>query len=145
VIAGAIEGKYGQNVLSIIKQSKSKDSIEYLGKVSKDKKIELMQKSQLIAVTSVKEGWGLIITEANSQGTPAIVYNVDGLRDAVKAGQTGLVCQENYPKNLAKNIIELLANEEKYQHYRLNAWQWSKEINFNNSYRDFINALVEFK
>jgi len=42
--------------------------------------IGLLQKSHVLAVTSVKEGWGLVVTEANPQGTPAVVYNVDGLR-----------------------------------------------------------------
>ena len=78
IMAGAAEGRYGKKVLEMIEKSKYKNSIEYLGKVSKEKKIELMQKSHLIAVTSVKEGWGLVVTEANSQSTPAIVYNVDG-------------------------------------------------------------------
>lgn len=141
VIAGLTEGKYGAKVLKLIKASKYKDSIEYLGKVSKEKKIELMQKAHVLCVTSIKEGWGLVVTEANSQGTPAIVYNVDGLRDSVKNNETGLICQQNTPENLAKNIIEILQNKEKYDLLRKNAWQWSKEINFEKSYRNIIAAI----
>lgn len=142
VIAGAVEGKYGEKVLKMAKESKYQDSIEYLGKVDIGKKIEIMQKCHLILVTSVKEGWGLIVTEANSQGTPAIVYNVDGLRDSVKNNETGLICRQNTPENLAENTIALLLNnQEKYQKLRFNAWQWSKEINFEKSYNDFIKNL----
>jgi len=143
LVAGSSEGKYGAKVLKMIKKSKCKDSIEYLGKVSKEKKIEIMQKSHLICVTSVKEGWGLIVTEANSQGTPAIVYDVDGLRDAVKNNETGLVCIHNTPTNLATNIVNLLNNQEKYQSLRINAWEWSKEINFENSYKQFVSIINE--
>lgn len=102
-----------------------------------------MQKAHLLCAASVKEGWGLTVTEANSQGTPAIVYDVDALRDAVRHSETGLVCQQNTPDNLAKNIVELIKNEEKYQNLRTNGWQWSKEINFERSYADFANALSQ--
>ena len=141
VIAGDAGTRYGKKVLDYIKNSKYKDSINYLGKVSIDKKLELMQKSHIICVTSVKEGWGIIVTEANSQGTPAIVYNVDGLRDSVKNNETGVICKNNTPKNLAENITELLNSQEKYQNLRINAWLWSKEINFKESYKDFINVI----
>ncbi|MCX6781639.1 MAG: glycosyltransferase family 4 protein [Candidatus Magasanikbacteria bacterium] len=141
IIAGSSEGTYGAKVLKMMKVSAFADSMEYLGKVSKEKKIELLQKSHLIAVTSVKEGWGLVVTEANSQGTPAIVYNVDGLRDAVMNNETGLICKENTPEDLAVNIVNLLSDEEKYKSLRINAWEWSKEINFKNSYEEFIKFI----
>jgi len=137
VIVGDSTGSYGQKVLNQIKNSKYSDSIKYFGKVDNNKKIELMQKVHLIAVTSVKEGWGLIVTEANSQGTPAVVYNVDGLRDAVKNNETGIICDKNNPENMAEKITYILNNQEKYQNLRNNAWNWSKEINFENSYKQF--------
>ncbi len=143
VIAGAVEGEYGKKVLNIIKNSKYKDSIEYLGKVTKEKKVELMQKAHLIAVTSVKEGWGLIVTEANSQGTPSVVYDVDGLRDAVKNNQTGLVCEINTPNILAKKVIQILNDSELYETLQKNGWEWSKEINFENSYKQFMLKINE--
>jgi glycosyltransferase involved in cell wall biosynthesis len=142
VVAGVTEGEYGEKVLKIIKESKCRESIECLGKASKEKKIEIMQKTHLLCATSVKEGWGLVVTEVNSQGTPAIAYNVDGLRDSVKNNKTGLICQQNTSENLAKNIIELLNNKEKYQNLRINAWRRSQEINFENSYEDFLRAII---
>lgn len=141
VIAGGIEDKYGEKLLKTIEKSPLKNSISYLGKVSEEKKVELMQKSYLICVTSIKEGWGIIVTEANSQGTPAIVYNVDGLRDAVKHGKTGIVCKRNSPEALAKEIISLLRDKRRYNKLRKNAWKWSQQFNFDNSYREFIKFI----
>lgn len=141
IVAGDATGRYGQKVIRQINCSLYNNSIQFLGKVDLAKKKELMQKSHLIGVTSIKEGWGLIVTEAASQGTPAVVYNVDGLRDSVKNNKTGIICQENTPENLAENIIKLLNNRKKYHNLRKNAWQWSKEINFENSYQDFINVI----
>lgn len=60
-----------------------------------DKKVELMQKAWVILLPSVKEGWGMVITEAAACGTPAIVSNVTGLRDSVLKNKTGLVLSKS--------------------------------------------------
>jgi len=145
IIAGDTIGGYGKKVLRYIEQSPYRIDIEVLGRVSKEEKIELMQKSHAIAVTSVKEGWGLIVTEANSQGTPAVVYNVDGLRDSVRDGETGMVTKENTPESLADSIVSLLGHSDAhppaYPSLRIAAWEWSKEITFDRSYSDFKRIL----
>lgn len=141
IIAGDTSGAYGEKVLSYIQQSKFKEDIQLLGKISKEKKIEVMQKSHIIMVTSVKEGWGLVVTEANSQGTPAVVYNVDGLRDSVRDGITGKVTTVNTPPDLAGKVVELLQDPTLYNTLRQNAWEWSKKITFNHAYNDFTATL----
>ncbi len=139
-IAGQASGSYGQKVLAYIKSSPFSSDIEYLGKVSKDQKKYLMQRSHLIAVTSVKEGWGLIVSEAASQGTPAVVYDVDGLRDSVRHAETGLTT-DSRPEALAAGIVNLLQNPTRYERLRKAAWTWSKQLTFNQAYKDFKEAL----
>jgi len=139
-IAGLSTGPYGQKVLRRIAASPFAADIAYLGRVSRAEKKELMQRSHLITVTSVKEGWGLIVTEAASQGTPAVVYDVDGLRDSVRHNQTGLVTMAA-PKALAQGIIELLADPKHYQRLQKAAWDWSKSITFDQSYKDFMHVV----
>ena len=141
-IAGKGDSSYFKKIMRLVENSQYKKDIIYFGKVDKEKKTELLQKVHLLCVTSVKEGWGLIVTEANSQGTPAIVYNVDGLRDSVKDNETGLICQKNTPENLAENMVKLWQDQEKYNTLRKNGWQWSKEINFEKSVRKFENYLM---
>lgn len=139
-IAGGAESEYGKNVLHYISQSEFADDIEYLGRVSNEQKAKLMSQCHFIAVTSVKEGWGLIVTEAASQGTPAVVYDVPGLRDSVRHEQTGIVTAER-PSALANGIAQILKNQTKYSNMRKAAWEWSKRINFDQSFIDLKRAL----
>lgn len=141
LVSGDASDSFGKKVLKLIEKSPYKESIGYLGKISNDDKVEIMRRAHVICVTSVKEGWGLIVTEANSQGTPAIVYDVDGLRDSVRHGQTGLVCAKNTPQDFARNVVSLLSDPERYEKMRLTGWQWSKEITFEKSYQDFTTKL----
>lgn len=140
-IAGNSNCKYGKRVLEHIRSSLYAQDIEYLGPVDNLKKIELMQKSHLILVTSVKEGWGLIVTEANSQGTPAVVYNVDGLRDSVRVGETGLIVSKNTPDELADAISIGMTNQEEYERMRKNAWLWSRQLTLENCYQQFLQII----
>lgn len=139
-IAGSSAGQHGPTVLKAIANSPYKNDIEYLGKVSLEDKLKLMRQSHVITVTSVKEGWGLIVTEAASQGTPAVVYDVDGLRDSVKHAQTGLVTPEN-PVALAGAIVGLLSDQTYYARLQKKAWEWSRTITFDQCYQDFKRAV----
>jgi glycosyltransferase involved in cell wall biosynthesis len=139
-IAGQASGAYGEVVMQAIKDSPYRDDIEYLGRVTPAQKQELMQKAHVITVTSIKEGWGLIVSEAASQGTPAVVYDVDGLRDSVRHNQTGLVVPTD-PQALADGIIALLTDANRYEAMRQAAWQWSQELTFDKSYADFMRVV----
>ncbi len=137
IVAGDVQGRYGRKVIKYINKSIYRDSIKYLGKVNFDIKMELMQKSHLIIATSVKEGWGLTISEANSQGTPAVVYNVDGLRDSVKNLYSGLICDKNNPLDLSIKILQAL-DEKVYDSLSRNCYEFVKPLNFKNCYDKFI-------
>lgn len=141
-IAGSADGSYGKNVLRRIAESDYAHDIEYLGRVDEEKKAELMRRSHLILVTSVKEGWGLIVTEANGQGTPAAVYDVDGLRDSVKDRETGLISRENRPQGLAQAIADGLCNPKEYARLRRNAWLWSRSLTLEGCYLEFLRRAL---
>lgn len=141
IIAGAANGSYGEKLQKTIKASAYSSDIEYRGAVSEKEKQELMQRSHLILVTSIKEGWGLIVTEANSQGTPAAVYNVDGLRDSVLNGKTGVLTTKNNPASLAREVGVLLQNNARYAELRSAAWKSSRRFTSENSYNDFMRAV----
>jgi glycosyltransferase involved in cell wall biosynthesis len=140
-IAGFGNDKYFNTFVKYISQSEYHEDIEYLGKISNDKKIELMKKSHIITVTSIKEGWGLIVTEAASQGTPAIVYDIDGLRDSVKHMETGLITTSNNYHVLSLDIVKLLNDKKLYTELQINGWEWSKTVTFEQCYEDFSKTL----
>ncbi|MEO5498907.1 MAG: glycosyltransferase family 4 protein [Candidatus Saccharimonadales bacterium] len=143
VIAGDTNGAYAKKVLEYIRKSPHSKAIHVRGRVSDDERLHLMRSAGMILVTSVKEGWGLIVTEANTQGTPAIVYDVDGLRDSVKHRSTGLICRDGNYAEMGNMINDLVGNNKLYQDLRSNAWSWSKEFTFENSYNDFSKHMLD--
>lgn len=144
IIAGDDTGPYADKVKNLVAKSPYKKDISILGRVSSEKRAELMQRSWLSAVTSVKEGWGLIVTEANGQGTPVAGYNVDGLRDSIQHKKTGLITDPN-PEALGAAIAEICSYDQPtYDAMRTAAWESSKKYTFDASYKDFMDIVTTF-
>lgn len=143
VMAGSTNGAYAQKVIDYVKSSRHSEAIDIKGRVSEEQKISLLKKADLILVTSIKEGWGLIVTEANSQGTLAVVYDTDGLRDSVVANKTGLIVASGDTIAMATAITSILANTKKYQELRQTAFKHSAQFTYVQSYKDFTSILVE--
>jgi glycosyltransferase involved in cell wall biosynthesis len=140
-IAGDATGAYGQNLLAYIAASRHAAAITYAGRPTDGQQLQLMRRSTAILATSVKEGWGLTVTEAAGQGTPAIVYDVDGLRDAVRPGATGLITTANTPEALATAITKLTADPAIYQNLQHAAWTWARHLTFDRTYKEFARIL----
>jgi len=77
--------------------------VEFLGWVDQTEKQHRIARSHALLVTSVREGWGLVVTEAASVGTPSIGYNVPGLCDSIRA--SGGILVEARPRALAEKMI----------------------------------------
>jgi glycosyltransferase involved in cell wall biosynthesis len=67
--------------------------VEFTGHVSESRKHELLCSAWLLLHPSALEGWGLVVTEAAARETPAIAFDVPGLRDSVVDGQTGVLAR----------------------------------------------------
>lgn len=136
IAGGGAGSAYGRQVLAYISNSRYAGDIGYLGRVSDEEKMVLMQRCHITLQTAVEEGWGLTITEAASQGTPAVAYNVDGLRDSIRDQKTGILTEAN-PRALAQGIVKIFHDQETYRQLRQAGWEWSKQITFDRSYQDF--------
>ncbi len=58
--------------------------------------------------TSQGEGWGLCVLEAAALGVPTVAFDVDGLRDAVRDGQTGWLVRDG---ELFEDVVERAVKE----------------------------------
>jgi glycosyltransferase involved in cell wall biosynthesis len=61
------------------------EGVDILGHVSHAERDEQVAKAHALVATSVREGWGLVVSEAAALGTAAIAYDVPGLRDSITA------------------------------------------------------------
>jgi glycosyltransferase involved in cell wall biosynthesis len=65
--------------------------VTFFGRVPESEKQRLVAQAHVLLATSVREGWAMVVDEAAAMGTPAVGYDVSGLRDSVPAAGGVLV------------------------------------------------------
>jgi glycosyltransferase involved in cell wall biosynthesis len=110
----------------LAKSLQVENQVRFTGQLSEEQKNLELQKAHFLVHTSLREGWGLNVIEANAMGTPAAVYPVGGLVDSTVPGQTGLVTAAESPESLAEALAGMVKTPELYTRYRMNAWERAK-------------------
>ena len=65
--------------------------VVFTGRVSEQEKHRLLCSAWLLVHPALIEGWGIVVAEAAIRGTPAVAFDVPGLRDSVVDGHTGML------------------------------------------------------
>ena len=117
--------------------------VEFTGFVPEEKKVRLLQQMWFKVTTSSKEGWGLTVLEANACGTPVIASNVQGLRDAVKDKETGLLYSYGDVNDLASKILTLLTDRPMLDRLTKGAIQWSRQFDWEIAARQTVELLKQ--
>jgi glycosyltransferase involved in cell wall biosynthesis len=104
--------------------------VVFTGQLSEAEKDARLRESHFLLHTSLREGWGLNVIEANAMGTPAAVYPVAGLIESTLHQQTGLVSARETPQALAETLLKCLERPEDYEQYRRAAWERAKTFHW---------------
>lgn len=87
-------------------EAKSSQNIIFTGNVSNVE--EYYAASDIFVAPSYREGFGLVVVEAEAMALPAIVSDVPGQTDAVKKDITGLICKVKSGDSLQKAMEKLV-------------------------------------
>lgn len=139
-LVGTGSERYKRTLLKLAARLKIEGGLVFWGRVSLHEKHRLMAEAHALLMTSVREGWGLVVTEANACGTPAIVYNVPGLRDSVNDQLTGLVVPSS-PSSLSDAMIRVTTDGGLYSRLVAEGRRWSGTFSFDETARQFGQAV----
>ena len=109
IIAG--EGPMKEDLMDRARFSGVGDSIRFSGFI-KDIP-SLMAAIDVLAVTSLSEGFPMVTLEGMAMAKPIIATSLPGILEQIKNGKTGLLVPPGDSKALCRGIIELLTNKEK--------------------------------
>ncbi len=139
-----VVGKAEANYLNFLKKQAEKldisKNVEFLGFVSEKDKYKLLSRAHFLMNPSIREGWGLVVIEAASVGTPTVGYNVPGLRDSIINNKTGILCKPT-PEACSEAILTLMANPNKYTTLRRNCINWGKKFKWENAHKQSIKLI----
>jgi len=115
----------------------------YFDKDPKDVKVKLMQQAWALVLPSVKEGWGMVVTEAAACGMLSIVTNVTGLKDSVIHNQTGILISSNpTSRQLADAMIKIITNRDFRYRLSKQALQYASSFTWERCYKIMLTHIV---
>lgn len=139
-----VVGKSEANYLDFLKKQTENlgisKNVEFLGFVSEKDKYKLLSRAHFLINPSIREGWGLVVIEAASVGTPTVGYNVPGLRDSIVNNKTGILCKPT-PEACSEAILTLVANLDKYTSLRRNCINWGKKFKWENASKQSLKLI----
>lgn len=140
-----ISGGAPQKRMAELKRLAEKNGIDtqtiFTGRISDNEKRELFKQSHVVCMTSIKEGWGIVVMEAGLFETPAVVFNVDGLRDAVIDDKTGLIVENNNHLAFGKALRFLYDNPKIVKQLGVQAREFNSQFSFEKTYSEFENII----
>lgn len=117
--------------------------VRFFGRVTEEKKFELLTRAHILLMPSVHEGWGLVVAEAAFQGTPAIGYRTAGVQDVIVHGKTGVLAQAGNPEELAVETLKLWDDKERYRRFREAGRKRALSMNWDDTARVSLEVLQQ--
>jgi glycosyltransferase involved in cell wall biosynthesis len=142
-VIGSGDPIYEQALKARARRLGLKDKTTFWGRVPEAQKLDLMGRAHVLIHPSLKEGWGLVVLEANAQGTPAIGYAVAGLRDSICDGETGLLVPPQQPAALAAAVVSLWQDQPRREAFSRAALAWAATFRWDDSARAWCEVLEQ--
>jgi glycosyltransferase involved in cell wall biosynthesis len=117
------------------------NGVKFFSGLSDGARRELVKRAWVLVNPSVREGWGLNVVEANALGTPCIAYDVAGLRDSVKNGESGLLAEAGNVEDLAEKIVRVLNSDSMRAGLSRNALEFSKGFSWDKTAKEFLDVV----
>jgi glycosyltransferase involved in cell wall biosynthesis len=86
------------------------DAVTFTGHVSSAERDAYMRSFDVLALASLREGWGLVVSEAARFYVPSVVYPVPGLVDSVQHERSGIITARQDPEALCDGLLRVIQN-----------------------------------
>jgi glycosyltransferase involved in cell wall biosynthesis len=117
------------------------ERVKFLGFIAEADKAQMLGEAHCIVNPSMKEGWGIINVEANACGTPVVAANVEGLRDAVRHGESGLLYDYGDIAALANTLRSILRDTALRERLSEGACRFAKQFDWNVSAKAMLELM----
>jgi glycosyltransferase involved in cell wall biosynthesis len=105
------EGPEKENLLKLAKKLKVENRLILPGFVSEEEKFQYLDNADIYVLSSLHEGFGIVLQEAMQVGLPIVATNNGGQVDFVKDGENGFLVEPKNSKLISEKIKEMIKND----------------------------------
>ena len=121
--------------------------VEVLGGVDEERKGELLRHALFVCMPSRYEGWGIAAVEAAAAGKAVLGTRINGLVDAVREGETGLLVEAGRADDLARGMRRLLDDPSQRRSLGASGRSWARRFDWDDIARGqeevYLRAAAE--
>ena len=141
-LTAAILGEgYERGALEELRSSLGADDwLSLPGRVSDAEQLDAYRRAWLVSSSSLREGWGMTLTEAAACGTPAVATDIAGHRDSVQRGRSGLLVPDGEP--MAEAIASLLLDERRRSELAEGALSYASSLTWERTATEAFRLLA---
>jgi glycosyltransferase involved in cell wall biosynthesis len=118
------------------------DNVDFTGFVSDKELGNLFSTSLVYVQTSIHEPFGLGPLEAQSYGTPAVVWGDAGVKETVLDTETGFHAKPYDLKDFGGKVQQLRSDETAWRRLSRNARVWATKFSW-NSHVDLLEGVLD--
>jgi len=142
VLAGTTDESFRRELEAVMEREKLGGAVELRGRVSVEEKRSLLQTSLALVSCSMHEGFGLVVVEASSQGTPSLTFDVRGYRDLVVPGTNGFMVPFPDVRALGRLMTTVVeTGEEEFDRLSARSLEESKRYSWDKTASDVEHVL----
>jgi|WetSurMetagenome_2_1015567.scaffolds.fasta_scaffold26778_2 glycogen synthase len=108
LIAG--EGSLKTQLQTSLQKANLAENFRFLGKISEGQLPMLYGCADVFALPSIQEGQGIVLLEAQASEVPVVAFDVGGVNEAVRNGETGFLAKLGNTDEFADAILKLLSD-----------------------------------
>jgi glycosyltransferase involved in cell wall biosynthesis len=105
------EGPEKENLLELAKKLRVEDRLILPGFVLEGEKFQYLDNADIYVLSSLHEGFGIVLQEAMQVGLPVVATNNGGQVDFIKEGENGFLVEPKNSKLIAQKIEEIIKND----------------------------------
>lgn len=140
-IVGA--GDYMAELKSLTANLNLNDTVEFTGFVSAEEKVNRLRRAHVCVCPSLKEGWGLTNIEANACKTVTVSADVEGLRDSLRDGVSGLLYPYGDIDALSDRLERILSDDAFRAKLESGALEWAANFSWDKAAERFMTVVEE--
>ena len=116
----------------LISEAHVGDRVQIEGAVDDRRKGELLRRAMFVCTPSRYEGWCIAAVEAAACGKAVLGTRIDGLRDAVREGETGVLVESGDVAALETGMRRLLDDPNLRDSYGNRGREWARRFDWDS-------------
>ena len=126
------DGSERKKLESLVEKLNLKEKVKFLGQIPNEKIPEYLAGADCFCLPSLKEGFGIVVLEAQAASVPVIGTKVGGILDLVEDGKTGILVESGDSEAIAEAISKIYSNPDFSQNLVQNAKMNLEKYNWQN-------------